>query len=134
MSFYSEMERVIKNQGDAGLDHLEYYYGIELELRRPTKSNAYGRVHGSQAGTNTAHIKDFKGVVEGNDFFESNRGISPSFLAGFLYTRETDILVGDVIHIKADDDRHTKYKITAKETIGLTTKVFQKWKLSALGD
>lgn len=134
MSFYSEMEKVIANQGDAGLDHLEHYYGLMLELRRPIKSDVYARVHGSNSGSNTEVIKTFKGVVEGDDFFPSNGAFSGGFIAGFLYTRDKDVRVGDEIRIEPSDTKMRRYKVVGKESLGLTREIFVKWKLSSIGD
>jgi hypothetical protein len=133
MSFYKEMEKIIKNNGADGLCHLLEYYGMELDLQRQTKDSVYSRVHGRDAGQPEKFVKKFVGVLQGDDFFESGNSLSPSFQAGFLYADECDILVGDVILIVSDDTRRRRYKITAQETIGLTTTVFKKWKLSSLG-
>ena len=134
MSFYAEMERIIAKQGDAGLDHLEHYYGLKLELRRPEKSGVYTRVHGSQAGANTQVIKEFVGVVEGDDFFPASGEFSGGFMAGFLYSREKEVRVGDEVRIVSEDGKIRRYKIVGKESLGLTREIFTKWKLSALGN
>lgn len=131
--FFNDMEKVIKSQGEAGLCHLLHYYGMELELFRQSKANVHSRVHGRNAGQPEKIVKTFVGVLQGDDFFESNTTLSPSFEAGFLYTDESEIFIGDVILIVSDDTRHRKYKITAMETIGLTTTVFKKWKLASMG-
>lgn len=130
--FYNEMEKIIKNNGDDGLSHLLHYYGMKLDLERQIKNDVYSRVHGSDAGQPTKKIKSFVGVLQGDDFFESSNSLHPSFQAGFLYTRENEILVGDVILIVSNDNLNRKYKIVAREAIGLTTTVFTKWKLSAM--
>jgi len=127
------MEKIIKNNAGDGLDHLIEYYGMKLELYRQVKNDVYSRVHGRNAGQPEKLVTTFKGVLQGDDFFESNTTHSPAFQAGFLYTDESEILVGDVILIVSDDSRKRRYKITAMETIGLTTTVFRKWKLSAMG-
>lgn len=134
MSFFNEMETIIKKHGEDGLQHLLHYYGMELELHRQVKNSTYSRVHGRDAGQPTKLLKSFKGVLESDDFFESNSTLTPAFLAGFLYTDSEDILIGDVIKIVSDHDRHKRYKVITNETIGLTTEVFKKYKLSALSN
>ena len=130
--FYNEMERIIKEHGAQGLSQLIRYYGMDLKLLRQSKNGVYSRVYGMDAGQPTKLVKNFIGVLQGDDFFESNTTISPAFVAGFLYTEESEILVGDVILIVSDDSRNRRYKVTAKESLGMTTTVFVKWKLSAM--
>lgn len=134
MSFYSDMERVISEYGDAGLDHLEHYYGLKLSLYRPEKSDVYSRTHGHTAGSPEILIKNFVGVVEGDDFFPSTDGFSGSFQAGFLYSRDKEVKVGDIVSINEKDHKVRRYKIVSRLQLGLTREIFTKWKLSSLGD
>lgn len=134
MSFYQQMEQIIKENGTRGIEHLEFYYGLDLEIHRPTKSDVYNRVHGGNAGGPTNLVKTFTGILHGDDFFPSNDTHSGGFVSGFLYTSESDILVGDTIKIVPVDNKIRRFKIVSKENIGLTTEVFTKWKLSAIGN
>lgn len=131
--FFNEMERIIEDHGAEGLQHLEHYYGIKLDLLRQTKIGPYAKVHGRDAGQPEKVVKEFIGILQGDDFFESNTTQTPAFQAGFLYTNENDILVGDVIRIQSKDERSRCYKIVAVDSIGLTREVFRRYKLSALG-
>lgn len=132
--FYNEMEKIIEKQGLDGLIQLEFYYGMELELSRQTKTGPYSSVHGSDAGQPGKPVKTFIGILQGDDFFESNTTQTPAFVAGFLYTREDDILVGDTVKIVSKKERSRRYKVTAIDSIGLTREVFKRYKLSAMGD
>jgi len=134
MSFYSEMEKIIDKHGEDGLIHLEHYYGIDLELYRQVKNSAYSTVHGRDAGQPASHLKNFIGILQSDDFFPANSTQAPAFEAGFLHTRELEILVGDVIKIVSNDDRNRRYRIIEIDSIGLTQQVYKRYKLSALGD
>ena len=133
-SFYSEMERIIKANGDRGLDVLLYYYGLELENYRPQKLDVYNTVHGPDAGGKADKIKDFVGIIQGDDFFPSTGTSSANFTSAFLYCKESDVIVGDEIRIKSEDDKRRHYKIIRKESVGLTTEVFTKFVLSNIMD
>lgn len=134
MGFLNNVEKVIKEQGEAGLDHLLYYYGIELEVFRDIKEDEYSRVHRHRSGVATEKFKDIVGMLQGDDYFEADDASSGNFEAGFLYSRDADILVGDTLKIKSEDKKSRRYKIESKISIGLTTEVFTKWKIINLGD
>ena len=127
------MERIIEKHGADGLDHLEHYYGMKLDLFRQTKVGVYNKVHGRDSGQPEKHVKEFVGILQGDDFFESNSTQTPAFQAGFLYTREKDVKVGDKITIQSKEERKRSYKIVAVDSIGMTREVFRRYKLSALG-
>lgn len=132
---YSEMEKVIKAQGERGLEQLEFYYGIDLDvLRQTTKADAYSQVHGRDAGGPTSIVDTICGVLQGDDFLPSNDWYSGNFETGFLYTRSKAILVGDTIKIVTTDGKSRQFKIVERQQIGFTTEIFTKWKLSGLGD
>ena len=135
MSFYSNVEKIIKEQGEDGLRHLEFYNGIDLIHYRQRKGDAYSKVHGTNSGQPVEEIGRFLGILQGDDFFEANSTQKPGFLAGFLYvSKPRDILTGDVIKVVSEDGNGSRYKITKIEKIGLTTDVLKRYKLSAMGD
>lgn len=135
MSFYSDVEQIIKNQGEAGIIQLEYYNGVDLELSRQSKDSAYSGVHGRDAGQPTTVIKEIIGMLQGDDFFEANTTQRPGFIAGFLYTRDRDVVVGDVIQVIMNNGgRGRQYKVGIYESIGLTVEILKRYKLSAMGD
>lgn len=134
MTFYSEMERIIKEQGEKGLDLLEHYAGIELELYRDSTDDVYSRVHGHVSGSEGELIKEFIGVLQSDDFAPSNDAYSGNFEVGFLYTKDKDVKIGDVIKIKSVDKKNRRFKIVEIDTVGLTLEIFKSFKLSNLGD
>ncbi len=115
MTFYSNMEEVIKKLGEAGLEQILFYNGIELGLYRQNSSDVYSRVHRDNAGSPVNHIKDFIGVLESDDFFPVNGTHAGGFEYGFLYCKpDIDVRVGDEIHVKSKDSRLRNYKIIKK--------------------
>ena len=132
---YNQMEKIISDQGERGLEVMEYYYGLTLEVYRSiNKGDAYGQVHGRDSGNVATLLKTIKGVLQGDDFLPSNDSHSGNFETGFLFTRDDDILVGDVIKIDSIDKKSRRFRIVERQQIGFTTEVFTKWKLSALGE
>ena len=131
---YSEMERILKDQGERGLEHMEFYFGLDFEVHRQIKHDAYSQVHGRDAGGPTSMVETIHGVLEGDDFLPSNNWYSGNFETGFLYTRSEAILIGDTIKIVSSDGKSRQFKIVERQQIGFTTEIFTKWKLSALGD
>ena len=134
-TFLQDVESIIKRQGEAGLIYLEHYQGLELELyREDNKGDDYANAYGSSAGGTVGKVKEFKGVLQGNDFIQKSDHFSGNFEEGFLYCREVDLRATDVIKIKNTEGVTRKYKIDSEESIGFTTKIFKQWKLTNLGD
>ena len=134
-SFYLEMEKVIKANGDRGLDQLLFYYGIDLSLfRQTTKIDVYSKVHQVNAGGPTTKVKDFTGIIQSDDYSPATGNLVTKFTSAFLYTKEVDFIVGDEIRINSADDKIRHYKVIEKESIGLTTEIIVRYKLSNLAE
>ena len=56
------------------------------------------------------------------------------FELGFLYTRTDNVKTGDTLKVVSEDGKQRRFKVESKEDIGITSTVFEKWKLSNLGD
>lgn len=135
MSFIHNVENIVKKQGDNGLIYLEKYYGLRLELyREDTLGDRYSDAYGSSSGSTASKIGEFKGVLQGDDFIQKSDHFSGNFEEGFLYTRNKNILANDIIKIKNTEGVSRKYKVESIESIGYTTKVFNMYKLSNLGE
>lgn len=135
MTFYSNMEDVIKNLGEAGLEQVLFYSGINLELFRQSVSGAYGRVHRDNAGGPVRRISEFVGVIQNDDFFPVNGTHAGGFEFGVLYCKiDCGVRVGDEIHVVSEDERIRNYKVVKKVAIGNTKTVFTKWEVSAIGE
>ena len=131
--FLKEGERILKKIMEVGIEQLEYYYAIDLELHRNVK-DVYQDVYGSHAGGKTSLIAEFTGVVVSDDIFGSDSGYSGNFQEGFLYTSDQRPLVNDVVQIVSDDNKIRRFKIISIETFGTQTEVLSRYKLSNLGD
>lgn len=127
------MEDILKNFSSRNLGVLEYYYGITLELFRSVK-DTHTDVYGRAAGNKTTKMKEFKGILISDDFFTSGGAYAGNFEEGFLYTREQGIFVADIIRVLSSDGKQRRFKIIEKETIGTQDSVFERWKISNLGD
>ena len=133
-SFYSEMEKLIQQNGDRGLDNLLYYFGLELSNFRQMKSDPYSKVHGANAGAYSPKVKDFTGIISSDDYSPATGNLVTKFTSAFLYTKEVNVLVGDEIRINSDDSKVRHYKVIEKESIGLTKEVIVRYKLSNLAE
>lgn len=132
--FYAEMERIIKANGDRGLDMVLHYYGIDLEVWRDRKTDVYSKVHSTNSGGAQEKVKCIVGCLVSDDFFPSTDASGPNFIEGFLYCKDTDIMAGDEIRVISDDNKRRAWKVTLPEVIGQTTNVFKHYKLSSIAN
>jgi hypothetical protein len=128
------MEEIIKKQGERGLEQLLFYYGLDLDLLRQQKNDVYSKVHKENAGGPVSKVKGFKGILQNDDFFQSNNNYAGGFEAGFLYTKDPDVMVGDIIAIQSSDVKLRRYKIVKRLAVGQTLEIFTKWEISAIAD
>ena len=133
-TFYKDMENAISKNGERGLAHIMYYYGMELDTFRDKTDDVYTRVHGRDSGNEGAFHKQIIGIVEGAEFSASNKYFSSDHIAGKLYTEEADLKAGDVIKLPSDDGKSRRFKLTEKLNIGFTTEIFSMWSLASIGD
>jgi hypothetical protein len=131
--FFKEGERILKKISANGVQVLEYYYGLDLELYR-VRENVHNDVYGVHAGGKSDYIETFIGVLVSDDFFASDNAYSGNFEEGFLYTTSQSPLVDDIISVISTDNKSRRFKIIAKESIGTQTDVITRFKLSNLGD
>ena len=131
--FFYEGERILKGLMDVGITHMEYYYGLDLELHR-THKDIHTDVYGNHAGGKTSLEKNFTGILVSDDFFASDNAYSGNFNEGFLYTSDKDVMVGDVVAVKSADNKIRRFKIILRESLGTQTEVINRFKLSNLGD
>lgn len=132
-SFLHEMEEIIKANGERGLEQLLYYRGMELDLyRQVTRDDAYGRIHNKNSGNPVECIARFQGAIAGDDFFTNTKSQSGTFKTAYLFCNRTDLREGDEVRIVRDDGRRLAYRVEQSETIGETTQIFTKWKLSGI--
>lgn len=134
MSFLSEMENIIKANGERGLDIVLNYHGMDLELYRPeSKDNVYSRVHARNAGGPVILTDKFTGAIVGDDYFPTTEIQAGIFKKAWLFAKEPrDIRPGDEIRVVRQDGKRMAYRVEEKPSIGQTTEVFTKWELSGI--
>lgn len=132
-TFLSEVERVLQEFGERGLEQLMFYSGVNLDLERPSvQDSVYAKVHGKNAGGNMEKVDEFIGVVVGDDFFPTTSNWAGVFKKAWLFTTYDQFKPGDEIVIQRQDDRRMAYRVQERSGLGTTTKVFTKWELSGI--
>jgi hypothetical protein len=128
-TFYDEMERIIKQQSDNALEMALHYYGLSLSLKRQQKDDIYSKVHAKNAGNDLYFVKTFVGIIKADDFASTDGIYAAEFDEGFLYTKETDILVGDVISVDSGQGV-PRFRIEKQENVGFSSTMFIKFTIS----
>lgn len=128
--FFYEMEKIIAKNSDSALELALHYYGQELSIYRPMKTDRYSDVYGKQSSGNLNFIETIEGILQSDDFSTSDGMNDANFEEGFLYTKSTDsVLVGDVIKVGRRGGTR-EFLVEAKENIGYSTEMFVKFKIS----
>lgn len=135
MSFFREIERVIKSRVPGQIEHLMFYYGIPLRVYEQVKDKE-SVVYGTSAGKISSTFTEITGILVSDDFFESDSASSGDFKQGFLYTQyKVRSLVGSYIRVVNQDDDNTRlYKVTKLKTIGTTTEVLHRYEVLSVAD
>lgn len=130
--FYAEVERIVSIVQAKGLEVAMHYYGLELEIWRPDKSDSYSRVHGRNSGATALKIANFSGIIIGDDFFENTSSQSGIFQSAILLTDSKELVTGDEVRVKRDDGKMQAYKVVSQKGIGQTREVFTQYELSGI--
>jgi hypothetical protein len=134
MSLLVDIERIIKHNSCGWLVALEKYQATKIKFFHAVKNN-FTTVYGVDSGEeNVVHHGEFEAIVVNDDFFPIDPLSGGAFKEGWLFTNSTLIDVGDRVELDREDSRSRRYKIISKQSIGTTTSVFLKYRLSALGD
>jgi hypothetical protein len=131
MSFQAEIERIASESMVDRLRYLETYHGIYLDiytLERDVHSDVYGK----SANSTYKYEDSFTGILISSDIWSTGPDAAGSFDEGFLYTSSDIQLVGKVIQVQREDNKAKKYRVEEKETLGTTTVIFTRYKLSSL--
>jgi hypothetical protein len=131
MRFFANMEKIIKDQSDIALEQLLFYTGVDLLLYRQD-NDKYSDAFGKFSGNKSDLVKRFVGALVSDDFFPADGAAAGNFEEGFLYTKETDIKVTDVIEVDSSDGKVRRYKVDSYESIGTQDSVFSRWKITNL--
>lgn len=131
MRFFANMEQIIKDQGEIALEQLLFYVGVDLIIYRQD-NDKYSDAFGKFSGNKSDLYKKFVGALVSDDFFPASGAAAGNFEEGFLYTKETDIKVTDVIEVDSSDGKVRRYKVDSYESIGTQDSVFGRWKITNL--
>lgn len=134
MSFYKTVEKALQARQFAYLKQLEVYYGQIVEVY-DMKSDEYERVYGRSSGALDENFKEVCCIIVNNDVIPLGPSEAGSFVTGALYTsHEGEITIGQVVAIQAQDARSRRFKVTKKESYGVTTDVFHRYEIQSIGD
>lgn len=130
-NLFKSVERVKKEQSDVALKHLMINWGTPMLILKPVK-NATSRVYGTESGEVSGKPVKIIGLITSDDFFPTGPTQAGTFTEGWLYTESTEVDVGDKLRIEGDAGRVRDYEVTERHSLGQTTNVFQRWKLSSI--
>lgn len=130
MSFFQEVERVIKSRLPGAIETLMFYHGIPLKVFEQVKDKE-SAVYGTSNGKISDTFTEIKGILVSDDFFESDSASSGDFKQGFLYTQyKVRSLVGCYIQVgNQDDDNLRMYKVNKLKTIGTTIEILHRYEV-----
>lgn len=127
--FFNEMERIVQANTESALELALHYYGQTLTLMRPTKADVYSAVHAKNAGGPMMNVGEIEGILHPDDFSSSDGVNAGNFEEGYLYTKNKNVMVGDIIVIVGGSERR-RFKIESKQAIGFTTDLFVKFHIT----
>jgi hypothetical protein len=92
------------------------------------------KAYGAAAGTTPTTYRTIRGIGTGDDFFPADALRSGGFLEGWLWTDEQSLIIeaGQLIEFVGEDGRSRRYHVTMSESIGWTTEIFTRYRLSAV--
>jgi len=138
MGNYALIENNLKNLAEEELRVLEQIWGIEIYVYRNQEDIAT-EVYGIDAGARLTDAYDttkITGILVGDDFFAADAQFAGTFQEGWLYTLSDYVEVNDIVAPKRFDDvspRDRKYKVEKLQSLGMTTSIMKRFRLSALG-
>jgi hypothetical protein len=132
-----DIENVLSQNYEAWLlnKELHGYESHTVSVFRVVK-NVHTTVYGKEAGEEASQkIGDINCILVGDDFFPADSHSAGSFQEGWLYTTSDKVDVGDRVEVIRSANQGTRrYQVTRRDKVGTTRMVFQKFRLSALGD
>lgn len=134
MGFYSEIEKIIKDRSEAELVPLMKYYGITINVHEE-KIDTYSNVYGNHANNNIVLTHQITAIITDGGYFTDDSILSGNFEDAFLYTMD-ELKVGDVVSIDTDqsDRKIRTYKVTTRESLGITVDILSRYKISSMAD
>ena len=135
MSIFQSVEEIIAVNSETWLEHLLLKFSTDIRIIKPVQTT-HRTVYGNEAGEEAFSEKcRVDGIVTSDDFYPTDAYSAGSFQEGWLYVRATDdVNVGDRIEISRQDGRTRRFKVEKSFGIGVSTSVFKRFRIAALGD
>lgn len=132
------IENAIKKGASVRLAQMVQHLGVDINIYRRTIDD-YDEVYGLQAGIpdksdSSTLITTIKALIAGDDFGVEDARTGGILQQGFMYTDYIDFKEDDLVSIKRQDGKIREYKIERKESVGWSTAVVERYRLSALID
>ena len=131
----NRQEQLLKDRiNRIALVQLEKLYGIEVNLFRSAKDE-YSRVYGVESGEHTQESKKITVLICADTFAPMDRFNAGLLQEGWLYSTKPDVVtVGDLVEVQREDGRAYKFKITYRESLGMSESVIVRYKIAAHGE
>ena len=135
MSIFQSVEEIIAVNSETWLEHLLLKFSIDIRVFKPAQTT-HRTVYGNEAGEESFSEKcRVDGIVTGDDFYPTDPYSAGTFQEGWLYVRAIDdVNVGDRIEIARRDGRTRRFNLEKSFSIGVSTSVFKRFRIAALGD
>lgn len=131
---FERIEGIAAKGYDAHIKALCRMVGTEFRVYKRAAANEVSRVWGVAEGVEETSNQTFQGVLLSYELVPVD-GISVGgFTEGYLYTPTDQVAEGDEIEIVRDDALVKRFQIVSDEQTGQTTKAFQRWKVSSVGE
>lgn len=132
MTLVQSIENVLKHAIEARIDYLEHLYALPVVIYK-VKTNVYSDVYGRAGGEELGNGYPTKLLVVSDSFTPVDLNSAGTLNEGWVYTNQ-ELNVGDRIEIKRADNRVRNYKIESMASLGSSTQVFKKYRVSSLAD
>lgn len=100
-----------------------------FSVSKDTHTKAYGSASGSRSST----YREIEGIPTGDDFFPADIFRSTSFQEGWLWTNDQEIIQGgQEVQFLSPDGRTRRFIVQTSESLGWTTEIFTRYRLSAV--
>jgi len=135
-TLYSEIEDVVRRNNLVALEHILENFSILVNLHKMTKS-VHSAVYGTADGTMSEEAIEIRVVITGDSFWGTDGFQAGTLEEGWLYTSEPNqslVDIGDIVEVKRGDNKVRRWKVMKVDSIGHTTNIFLRWRVSAIAD
>lgn len=131
---FERIERIAANGYDAHIQALCRMVGMEFRIYKKAAPDEYDRVWALGSGVEEVSDQTFLGILLNYEMVPVDNTSVGGFTEGFLYATTDQVAEGDEIEIVRDDSLKKRFHVGSDEQTGQTTKAFQRWKVSSIGE